>query len=625
MAARREASWVCLRVLIGLLASLVLPVTLAFGQQLAPAQSLGVIARMSVRMTNQPAARTASGVLVALDRDGRPLDPLEPTALEASVDGSPTNLTFVPGRPSIALAAAFMLDSAASPQVRGTLANALADGLKGIDVNRDAVAIVSTSDSLAWEQATFTSSADALQTSLNQVILQEPLDAMVSLEQVAGGLRALASQQRETRVVLLFTNRPLASAASAAATLGTLRSFASDNGVQLSVVALAGAGGQGVAEALAEATPNGRVEYALNATNRTDVARRIDLLLAPVFGAHHFELPSLPAGNHTLSLGRPGSPALATASFVTSSRPVQIDSFLTTAGPLTAAYEISQPTWVQARANEAAPIDGVEWTVDGRATYVTSPPWALLLDPEQLGEGRHDLAARIISEGRAGPFLTSSIVVPTDVLRTVRTVVRSWGLIGLLLIANAIVLVLFVRTGSAARTYGGAVTEFLPTLRLNQLGGKYVAPELLHFPARGKLRVGYHPPYMDNQVGSREFSKLPYQDVRGDDDAVKDLSRHVGCIWRDPRTNDCFIQLGWPGPGEKIRPKLQSQVFHFGRPQDAAVQPFRLAHHDIVRLASGIEFVFYQVGLRDKATPESKKIGPFEDRPVPSSTIAKLN
>ena len=92
-----------------------------------------------------------------------------------------------------------------------------------------------------------------------------------------------------------------------------------------------------------------------------------------------------------------------------------------------------------------------------------------------------------------------------------------------------------------------AATEFPPTLRLNALGGKYVAPEVLHFPDRGKLRVGYHPPYMDNGVGTREFAKLPYQDVRGDDDAVRDLSRHVACIWRDPRTNDCYIQLGWPG------------------------------------------------------------------------------
>jgi hypothetical protein len=126
---------------------------------------------------------------------------------------------------------------------------------------------------------------------------------------------------------------------------------------------------------------------------------------------------------------------------------------------------------------------------------------------------------------------------------------------------------------------------------------------------------------MDNQVGSREFSKLPHQDIRGDEEAVKDLSRHVACIWRDPKTNDCYIQLGWPGPGEGIKPKQQSQVFHFGRPQAATTDAFRLAHHDVLRLGTGVEYVFNQVGLRDKATPESKKVGPFEAR----STSPKLS
>jgi hypothetical protein len=256
-------------------------------------------------------------------------------------------------------------------------------------------------------------------------------------------------------------------------------------------------------------------------------------------------------------------------------------------------------------------------------TQVTGEPWALLVDPEQLGDGRHDLTARIISQGRAGPFLSSIVFVPPDFLRTVRGIVRAWGLIVVLLIANAIVIFLFFRVAPASRN-AGSVTEFPPTLRLNQLGGKYVAPEVLNFPDRGKLRIGYHPPYMDNQVGNREFSKLPYQDVRGDEEAVKDLSRHVACMWRDSRTNDCYIQLGWPGPGEALKPKPQSQVFHFGRPQDATSAPFRLAHHDVVRLATGVEFVFYQVGLRDKATPESKKLSPFEGRESPAA-ITILN
>jgi hypothetical protein len=130
---------------------------------------------------------------------------------------------------------------------------------------------------------------------------------------------------------------------------------------------------------------------------------------------------------------------------------------------------------------------------------------------------------------------------------------------------------------------------------------------------------------MDNTVGNRGFSRLPYQDIRGDEEAVKDLSRHAACIWRDPKTNDCYIQLGWPGPGVAITPKPQSQVFHFGRPQDAFSAPFRLAHHDIVRLANGVEFVFNQVGLRDKATPESKKLSPFDLRSTPSGRVAVVS
>src|SRR4029077_8353141 len=219
----------------------------------------------------------------------------------------------------------------------------------------------------------------------------------------------------------------------------------------------------------------------------------------------------------------------------------------------------------------------------------------------------------------------SNVYVPFDFVRTARNAVRSWGLIALLLLANAGVLLLFLRTAPRAGPGRPVPTEFPPTLRLNQLVGSFVAPDVISFPARGKLRIGYHPPFMDNQVGNRAFSQMPYQDVRGDDDAVKDLSRHVACIWRDSRTNDCYIQLGWPGPGEQLKPKPQSQVFHFGRPQDAIAEPFRLAHHDVVRLATGVEFVFNQVGLRDKATPETKKLSPFETRPSAPAKVALLN
>ena len=53
--------------------------------------------------------------------------------------------------------------------------------------------------------------------------------------------------------------------------------------------------------------------------------------------------------------------------------------------------------------------------------------------------------------------------------------------------------------------------------------------------------------------------------------------------------------------------------------------PFRLAHHDVVRLSTGVEFVFNQVGLRDKATPESKKASPLELRSTGSGRISVMS
>lgn len=591
---------------------------------LAQPATTGKVARVAIRITSDPTAPTVSGVLAALDASGQAIADIAPGDLQATVDGRPVDLSLA-ARPPIALTAAFLLDSSAAPQVRDALANALAAAVQGLDVHRDSVAIVSTSSPQPWDAARFSTSTDDLRTALNQVIQAEPNDSMVSLEQVSGALKSLGGQPRDARVLLLFTNRPLASAATAAATLGTVRTFAVENGIQISVVALSGAGGQGVAESLVEATPGGRVEYVLNATNLTDISHRIDLLLAPALGARRFELPApTDEGAHVLSVGAPGVALQATQRFAVTGRPVQVDSLVIGGGVLTSGSEIREPVWVQARPADAVSIDSVEWSVDGRVTQVTNEPWALLLDPEQLGDGRHDLSARIISQGRAGPLLTSAVYVPADFLRTVRGVVRAWGLIAVLLVANAVVAVLLLRPGPIPRLGFaplGGMTEFPPSLRLNQLGGRYVAPEVLHFPARGKLRVGYHPPYMDNQVGSREFSRLPFQDVRGDEDAVKDLSRHVGCLWREPTTNDCYVQLGWPGPGEALAPKPQSQVFHLGRPQDATSTPFRLAHHDVLRLASGVEYVFYQVGLRDKPTPESKKLGSFEGRTLSPPTL----
>ena len=68
-------------------------------------------------------------------------------------------------------------------------------------------------------------------------------------------------------------------------------------------------------EALASATPNGSVEYALNATDRVDLTRRLQLVLAPALGARHFELSPPADGSHTLTFVVPGSAVQASTTF----------------------------------------------------------------------------------------------------------------------------------------------------------------------------------------------------------------------------------------------------------------------------------------------------------------------
>src|SRR5450631_7296 len=338
---------------LGMVLALLAPFSTAIGQQAGPTdQAPGRVARVTVRITSVPTAPTVAGVLVALDASGEAIADLAPGDLQTTLDGRPVDLSLVTGRPTIALAAAFLLDSSASPQVRDALANALATGVQGLDVHRDTVAVVSTATTRPWEQASFSMSADDLRTAFNQVIQTDPHDSMLSLEQVSGALRALSGQQRDARVLLLFTNRPLASVATAAATLATIRSFAVDNDIQIGIVALPGAGGQGVAEGLVEATPGGRVEYVLNAINQPDISQRIGLLLAPALGARRFELPApLDEGlvDHVLSVGAPGVVLPATQRFAVAARPVQVDSLVIGGGALKAGSEIKEPVWVQAR------------------------------------------------------------------------------------------------------------------------------------------------------------------------------------------------------------------------------------------------------------------------------------
>jgi hypothetical protein len=165
------------------------------------------------------------------------------------------------------------------------------------------------------------------------------------------------------------------------------------------------------------------------------------------------------------------------------------------------------------------------------------------------------------------------------------------------------------------------VNEFPPFLRLKAVPGADVRPDTIEFlPPGRKLRIGYHPPHMDNVVGHPEFARLSHQDIRGDPEAEKGISRHVACIWRDRETNDCYIQLGWPGPGEPIRPREQTQVLDaYGRPQDATSQPYRLKLNNVVRLSSSVEYVFKQFLLSDKTTEVEKKISAFNDSQQPAA------
>jgi hypothetical protein len=172
------------------------------------------------------------------------------------------------------------------------------------------------------------------------------------------------------------------------------------------------------------------------------------------------------------------------------------------------------------------------------------------------------------------------------------------------------------------------VDQFAPILHLRTAeSDMHVLPRSIAFPGSGKLRIGYHPAFMDGHVGNPEFGRLPAVDVRGDQSSARELSRHAACIWRDPETGSCFVQLGWPGPGEPIRPRTQSRVLRLGRPHDAASQPFRLAHGDVLRLSSRVEYVFLEIeALRDRPTPEQKKIEAFETSAATApSSRAKLS
>jgi hypothetical protein len=588
---------------------------------------LAPVTRLVLRVSGGPSGATVRGVLAAVDARGQAVSDIAERGLQATVDGQAVNLQLAAERPSIALAVGLLLDSSANATVRTTLAAAIASGLQDMDTRRDAVAIVSTAERRGWDQATFTISADDLRRSLESLVQKQPIDDLLSLGQVAELERALAAQAQDLKVLLLVTNRAPASAATPATNMALLRAMAIDDHLQISVLVLPQAGGQGVAEALAEATPGGGVEYVLNATNQADLTLRVSSLLAPAVGARGFSLPVLSEGSHTLSLTAPGLATRTQATFTVAGRAIGIAAIETNGAAVTPGRHLDRPTWLTARTAAEGPIEGVEWSVDGRLSQASVDPFALLVDPNQTGDGNHAITARAIFQGRAGPLATTSVYVPFDAARVVRQWLRDWGLLIAVLLANGLIAFALVRRlagrGDEAAFYTPR-NDFPPILRLKQRADAYIAPEVIDFLAAGKLRIGYHPPFMDNHVGTPQFERLPFQDIRGDDELVKDLSRHAACIWREPQTNDCFIQLGWPAPGEPVHPKPQAQVLHFGKPQDATSKAYRLFHQDVIRLSSRVEYVFNQLALRDKPTPERTKVDAFTSDEPDSSLSARI-
>jgi hypothetical protein len=195
-----------------------------------------------------------------------------------------------------------------------------------------------------------------------------------------------------------------------------------------------------------------------------------------------------------------------------------------------------------------------------------------------------------------------------------------------LLVLVAAFAVLFLLRRRSARRHPAVEDQAQPALHLRTRNDEaHVVPDVIRFPPHGKLRVGYHPPFMDRHVGRADFGRLGYVDVRADAPTARDLSRHAACIWRDA-DGACYVQIGWPGPGEPIRPRSQTRVLRFGRTHDAASQPFRLAHRDVLRLSSQVEYVFLEVEpLQDQPTPEQKKIDAFESSTLAPSSNAKLS
>src|ERR1700687_1145536 len=85
-----------------LLLSLGVPVHTAWGQAAPASGQAAGISRLGVRMLNPTTVGSVGGVLYALDGSGRAITHLNPGVLQATVDGRPTQVSLIGGRPSIA-------------------------------------------------------------------------------------------------------------------------------------------------------------------------------------------------------------------------------------------------------------------------------------------------------------------------------------------------------------------------------------------------------------------------------------------------------------------------------------------------------------------------------------------
>jgi len=419
-----------------------------------------------------------------------------------------------------------------------------------------------------------------------------------------GRVKSAGWSTTRCRVLLLFTNRPLARRPRPAATLGTIRSFAVENGIQIGIVALS-ARRAGEPKALSRPLPARRVEYVLTPPNLTDISTSASTCCSPSGRRSTLRAPGAkPGGRPRLSVGAPGV-ALQPPEFAVTGRPVQ---WIRCHGGGCSRWAARSGTGLgQARPAERCPSTAWSGAWTARHPNHETNRGRLALGPEQLADGRHDLA-RASSHRPRCPFLTST----STSQQTSCAPCVAWSAPGVhrgALVANVVVAVLLLRMGrfasglpclhrsaarrSSRRRYPSTARRAVRRARNAALPGP-----------RQAARWPYHPPYMDNQVGEvREFTRLPFRTCAGDETPVKDPAATwaaCGASRRPTIATSNSAGRAW----RALAPKPQSQI-SLGRPRT------RLMHsgsrtHDFYAWRAECEYVFYQVGLRDNRRPKAR-------------------